>query len=121
MFKQYDIVRITKPQTGEWGTLRTGTKGTIIEVYKVGPKVGYDVEFVTSTGRTKAIVTLGAKDIEPATVTKAAGPVATAKVAKPAAGAKVAMTTTRSKASALTSAKGMGPKKRPAAVSKKKR
>jgi|GEM_PF-3223554 len=141
MFKQYDIVKITKPQTGEWGTLRTGSKGTIVEVYKAGAKVGYDVEFVTSTGRTKAIVILGAKDIEPVkpvlkkvpTVTdfrkRQALPAARAKgtklpvkakASKPAARAKVAMQTTRGKASALTTAKRKAAKNRPAPVSRKK-
>lgn len=66
MLKQYDVVITKRVIAGEWGTLRAGSKGTIIEVYKSAKKTGYEVEFVTPTGRTKALVTLSAEDIQSA-------------------------------------------------------
>jgi hypothetical protein len=64
MFKQYDVIQTSKTISGEFGTLKRGSKGTIVEIYKAGGKTGYDVEFFTSEGRTKALVVLTAEKIE---------------------------------------------------------
>jgi hypothetical protein len=42
--------------------LRAGDLGAIVQVYPPG---GYEVEFVTASGRTQALVTLSAADLRP--------------------------------------------------------
>jgi uncharacterized protein DUF4926 len=42
--------------------LRRGDLGAIVEIYAPN---GLDVEFVTASGRTQALVTLTAKDVRP--------------------------------------------------------
>lgn len=65
MLKMFDVVKTTRAITCDAGTLRKGSRGTIVEVYKrAGLKTGYDIEFTDSQGRTKAIVVLTDADIE---------------------------------------------------------
>ena len=42
--------------------LRKGDLGAVVEVYEPG---GLEVEFVTASGRTAALVTLNARDVRP--------------------------------------------------------
>lgn len=113
MFKQYDVVMTNRSLTGEWGTLRSGSKGTIVEVYRTGQKVGYDVEFVTASGRTKAIVVLSAKDILPAVQVRSPKTPRLAKAQVTAASAKKVSASKAKDKSALGS-KSISAKAKPA-------
>lgn len=57
-FKQLDTVVLDRdlPEHG----LRRGDLGAVVEVYAPD---GLDVEFVTASGKTEALVTLKAKDV----------------------------------------------------------
>lgn len=59
-FKTLDTVVITTdlPSAG----LKCGDLGTVVEVYS---ELAVEVEFVTASGNTQAIVTLGANHIRP--------------------------------------------------------
>jgi len=61
MFSQYDKVKLRKdrPEDG----LRAGSQGYVVEAYS-SPHQGYDVEFLDENGRTLALVTLAADDLE---------------------------------------------------------
>ncbi len=58
MFHTLDVVVLNTdlPNHG----LRRGDLGTVVEIYK---PTGLEVEFVTVSGRTKALVTLAAPDV----------------------------------------------------------
>ena len=58
--KTLDTVVLSRdlPQEG----LRVGDLGAVVEVYEPN---GIEVEFVTASGRTGALVTLGAADVRP--------------------------------------------------------
>jgi hypothetical protein len=66
MFKQYDVVKTIGAVSIPEGTIRRGSKGTIVEIYKSGKQSGYHKEFLDSSGRTKALVVLTADQIKPA-------------------------------------------------------
>jgi hypothetical protein len=57
-FRQFDTVVLRRdvPEAA----LRVGDLGAVVEVY--GPE-SFEVEFVTASGRTQALLTLGADDI----------------------------------------------------------
>jgi hypothetical protein len=57
-FKTLECVVLTHDVSAHG--LRTGDLGTIVEVYPGG---GLEVEFVTCSGETKALVTLSEKDV----------------------------------------------------------
>lgn len=59
-FKALDTVVLTRdlPEHG----LRVGDLGAVVEIY---PPDGLDVEFVTASGRTTALVTLKSTDVRP--------------------------------------------------------
>ncbi len=61
-FKKYDVVRTTETVAGEFGTLRKGRKGTIVEIYKSKTNTGYEVEFCSRT-KQPTVITLHAKQI----------------------------------------------------------
>ena len=59
-YKELDVVVLDKdlPAHG----LRRGDLGTVVHAYEPS---GLEVEFVTASGRTEALVTLDAKDVRP--------------------------------------------------------
>ena len=59
-YKELDVVVLDKelPDLG----LRRGDLGTVVHVYEPD---GVEVEFVTASGRTEALVTLGIRDVRP--------------------------------------------------------
>lgn len=59
-FKLLDVVVLEKdlPSKG----LKRGDLGAVVELYDAG---GMDVEFVTASGRTEALVTLKRTDVRP--------------------------------------------------------
>ena len=59
-YKELDVVVLDKelPELG----LRRGDLGTVVHVYEPD---GVEVEFVTASGRTEALVTLGTRDVRP--------------------------------------------------------
>ena len=59
-FRRLDVVVLEKdlPAHG----LKTGDLGAIVELYEPD---GLEVEFVTASGRTEALVTLTASDVRP--------------------------------------------------------
>ena len=59
-FKLLDTVVLTKDHK-EFG-LQRGDLGTVVEVYGPG---GFEVEFLTASGKTEALVTLTADDLRP--------------------------------------------------------
>ena len=61
MIKEHDCVVLTKnvPEEG----LETGDVGTVVHIHKDG--TAYEVEFMTLTGQTVAVVTLLAGDVRP--------------------------------------------------------
>ena len=61
MIKEHDCVVLTKnlPEEG----LEAGDIGTVVHLHKGGE--GYEVEFMTLTGETVAIVTLLASEVRP--------------------------------------------------------
>ena len=61
MIKEHDCVALTKnvPEEG----LETGDVGTVVHIHKDG--TAYEVEFMTLTGQTVAVVTLLAGDVRP--------------------------------------------------------
>ncbi len=61
-FKKYDIIKTTEAVSGNFGVLRKGRKGTIVEIYKNKDSLGYEVEF-TSPSKEPTLVTLTAKQI----------------------------------------------------------
>lgn len=60
MYKELDTVVLTRdvPESG----LRAGDLGAIVEVYSLD---SFEVEFVTASGHTQALLTLEAPDIRP--------------------------------------------------------
>ena len=58
--KELDVVVLDKelPDLG----LRRGDFGTVVHVYEPD---GVEVEFVTASGKTEALVTLGIRDVRP--------------------------------------------------------
>jgi hypothetical protein len=58
MYKELDTVVLTRdvPESG----LRAGDLGAIVEVYSPD---SFEVEFVTASGHTQALLTLGASDV----------------------------------------------------------
>jgi hypothetical protein len=63
MIKEHDCVVLTAnvPDDG----LEAGDVGTVVHIHKGGE--GYEVEFITLTGETVAIVTLMASQVRPLT------------------------------------------------------
>lgn len=61
MIKEHDCVVLTKnvPEEG----LETGDVGTVVHIHK--DATAYEVEFMTLTGQTVAVVTLPAGDVRP--------------------------------------------------------
>ncbi len=61
MIKEHDCVVLTKnvPEEG----LETGDLGTVVHIHK--DATAYEVEFMTLTGQTVAVVTLLAGDVRP--------------------------------------------------------
>ncbi len=61
MIKEHDCVVLTKnvPEEG----LETGDLGTVVHIHK--DSTAYEVEFMTLTGQTVAVVTLLAGDVRP--------------------------------------------------------
>ena len=61
MIKEHDRVVLTEdvPEEG----LTAGDVGTVVHIYNNGE--GYEVEFVTLTGKTAAIVTVSAEQVRP--------------------------------------------------------
>ena len=59
-YRELDVVVLDKelPDHG----LRRGDLGTVVHAYEPS---GLEVEFVTASGRTEALVTLDAKDVRP--------------------------------------------------------
>ena len=59
-FRELDTVVLTRdlPDAG----LRVGDLGAVVQVYSAG---ALEVEFVTASGRTQALVTLEAADVRP--------------------------------------------------------
>jgi len=59
-FRDLDTVVLTKdlPERG----LKIGDLGTVVHVYE--PE-GLEVEFVTASGRTEAVITVSASDVRP--------------------------------------------------------
>jgi len=59
-YKELDVVVLDKelPDHG----LRRGDLGTVVHAYEPS---GLEVEFVTASGRTEALVTLDARDVRP--------------------------------------------------------
>lgn len=85
----FDVVKTTRAITCDAGTLRKGSRGTIVEVYKrAGLKTGYDIEFADSKGRTKAIVVLTETDIEVSSKSKKIAGATLKKTMVPAASAR---------------------------------
>lgn len=72
MFKLLDTV-VLKHDIPDAG-LRAGDLGAIVEVYEPG---AFEVEFVTASGRTQALVTLRSDDLRHADDGEALGPVRT--------------------------------------------
>ncbi|MGO8677770.1 MAG: DUF4926 domain-containing protein [Limisphaerales bacterium] len=61
MIKEHDCVVLTKNLPDE--SLEAGDVGTVVHLHKGG--AGYEVEFMTLTGETVAIVTLLADQVRP--------------------------------------------------------
>ena len=61
MIKEHDCVVLTKNLPEE--KLEAGDMGTVVHIHDGG--AGYEVEFMTLTGQTVAIVTLIANDVRP--------------------------------------------------------
>jgi hypothetical protein len=61
MIKEHDCVVMTRNLTEEG--LEAGDVGTVVHIHKEG--AGYEVEFMTLTGETVAIVTLLAGHVRP--------------------------------------------------------
>jgi hypothetical protein len=61
MIKEHDCVVLTKNLPDE--SLEAGDIGTVVHIHKGG--AGYEVEFMTLTGQTVAIVTLLAGEVRP--------------------------------------------------------
>jgi len=59
-FKELDIVVLDKDLPDE--KLRRGDLGAVVQVYEPD---GIEVEFVTASGRTEALLTLNATDVRP--------------------------------------------------------
>ena len=64
MYNQYDIIKTTKSVVAADCTLKRGSIGTIVEIYKTGGKIGYDTEFVDNSGQTIALVVLTESQLE---------------------------------------------------------
>jgi len=61
MIQEHDRVVLTAPLHGEG--LEPGDIGAVVHVYPRGE--AYEVEFVTLTGKTAAVVTVSAKQVRP--------------------------------------------------------
>ena len=61
MIKELDVVVLTKDL--EEYPLKRGDVGTVVHVHDSGK--AYEVEFVTDEGKTIAVVTLSAQDLNP--------------------------------------------------------
>ena len=61
MIKEHDCVVLTKNVPEE--SLEAGDIGTVVHIHNAG--AGYEVEFMTLTGETVAIVTLLADQVRP--------------------------------------------------------
>ncbi len=59
-YKRFDSVVLVRDRT-EWG-LRRGDLGAVVEVYEPD---GLEVEFVSASGRTEALVTLTEDEVRP--------------------------------------------------------
>ena len=59
--KEHDLVSLRQPLPGS--SLEPGDVGTVVFVYRGGE--AYEVEFVTADGRTVAVETLRAEQVEP--------------------------------------------------------
>ena len=59
--KEHECVVLTQDVAEE--SLQAGDVGTVVHIHKDG--AAYEVEFMTLTGRTVAVVTLGAKQVRP--------------------------------------------------------
>ena len=61
MIKEHDCVVLTKSLPEE--SLEAGDVGTVVHIHKGG--AGYEVEFMTLTGETVAVVTVLADQVRP--------------------------------------------------------
>ncbi len=62
MFEELEVVELAHDIKEH--NLKEGVRGTIVEIYKNGE--AYEVEFITSNGRTSILLTLMPNDIHPA-------------------------------------------------------
>jgi hypothetical protein len=87
MYNLFDVVKTKKALSdADSGSLERGSTGTILEVYKRGTEIGYNVEFMDSSGNTTAVLIVDDADLEPLEVTpgdKVANVVAFARRKKP--------------------------------------
>lgn len=65
MYKEYDVVKTVRTVHFATGTLKRGSKGTIVEIYKSKAGTGYHVEFADRHGKTRALLILNEGDISP--------------------------------------------------------
>jgi hypothetical protein len=61
MMQEHECVVLTRNLPGEG--LEAGDNGTVVHIHKGG--AGYEVEFMTLTGETVAIITVAASEIRP--------------------------------------------------------
>ena len=61
MIKEHDCVVLTQDVAAE--RLEAGDVGTVVHVHQGG--TAYEVEFITLTGKTVAVVTLAAQQVRP--------------------------------------------------------
>ncbi len=71
MYKEYDVVKTAKTVHSATGTLRRGSKGTIVEIYKSKAETGYHVEFADRHGKTRALLILKESEITPISISEA--------------------------------------------------
>jgi hypothetical protein len=61
MIKEHDCIVLTQDISGEG--LRAGDVGTVVHIHRDGE--AYEAEFVTLTGRTVAVATVGCSQLRP--------------------------------------------------------
>ena len=61
MIKEHDCIVLTQDISGEG--LRAGDVGTVVHIHRDGE--AYEAEFVTLTGRTVAVATVGFSQLRP--------------------------------------------------------
>jgi hypothetical protein len=66
MFNLFDVVKSNKDLDYKDSlVLERGSTGTILEIYERGDRVGYNIEFVDASGKTRAVLIVNETDIEP--------------------------------------------------------